>query len=108
MQGLVVAGAFLFISRSSPLETLSEERPHPTIFTPIVMLSMAGQFVVHMASLITVCSAAKQFERSKEELCVPPLIWSRQLLVVGLQLSAALYCRDPEADFKANVLNSSV
>lgn len=71
MQGLVVAGAFLFISRSAPLETLSEERPHPTIFTPSVLLSMAAQFVVHMVSLVTVCSAAKQFERTKEELCVP-------------------------------------
>ena len=70
MQGLIVAGAFLFISRSSPLEALSEERPHSTIFTPSIMLSMAAQFVVHMASLMTICSAAKKFERTKEELCV--------------------------------------
>eukprot|EP01044_Picomonas_judraskeda_P001096 COSAG03_NODE_59_length_15638_cov_7.091190_2_plen_1134_part_00 len=83
MQGLVVAGAFLCISRSSPLEALSEERPHATIFTPGIMLSMVAQFGVHMVSLMVVCSAAKQFERTAEEL-------------------------DPEADFKANVLNSSV
>lgn len=83
MQGLVVAGAFLFISRSAPLETLSEERPYQSIFCGSILLSMAGQFLVHMVSLMTVCSAAKVFERTTEDL-------------------------DPEKDFKANVLNSAV
>ena len=83
VQGLVVAGAFLFISRSAPLETLSEERPYQSIFCGSILTSMAGQFLVHMVSLMTVCSAAKVFERTAEDL-------------------------DPEKDFKANVLNSAV
>ena len=60
MQGLGVAGAFLFITRSKPLDgPLAAERPFPTIFRTGVVLSMIGQFAVHLACLMVVTSAAK-------------------------------------------------
>lgn len=51
-QGFLSAYMFFVISNGKPLERLSEERPHPTIFCAYVFLSVTGQFVLHMAFLI--------------------------------------------------------
>ena len=77
------AGAFLFVSRAKPLEDLSEARPFSSLFMPGVAFSILGQFAVHLASLITITSAAQQFDRSDED-------------------------KNPEGEFKPNVLNSCV
>eukprot|EP01049_Picozoa_sp_SAG25_P021417 SAG25_NODE_7936_length_449_cov_0.880000_1_plen_103_part_10 len=78
-----VAGAFLFVSRSKPLEELSDVRPFSSLFAPGIALSVFLQFAVHLTSLITISRAAKAFERSAEE-------------------------KDPDGDFKPNVLNSCI
>lgn len=51
-QGFLSAYMFFVISNGKPLERLSEERPHPTIFCAYVFLSVTGQFALHMGFLI--------------------------------------------------------
>ncbi|KAL1531704.1 putative manganese-transporting ATPase pdr2 [Salvia divinorum] len=67
--GVFTAAFFLFISHASPLPTLSAERPHPTIFCSYVLLSLLGQFTVHVFFLV---SSVKAAEKYMPEECIEP------------------------------------
>jgi cation-transporting ATPase 13A1 len=69
ISGLFTATFFLFISHARPLDTLSAQRPHPNIFSPYVILSLLGQFAIHITFLITAVKGAQAF---MPEECVEP------------------------------------
>ncbi|GBG89136.1 hypothetical protein CBR_g48843 [Chara braunii] len=69
ISGLFTAAFFLFISHAKPLTTLSPERPHAKIFSWYVMLSLMGQFAVHLTFLVM---AVRQAEKHMPEECIDP------------------------------------
>ncbi|XP_050205184.1 probable manganese-transporting ATPase PDR2 [Mercurialis annua] len=69
ISGVFTAAFFLFISHARPLPTLSAERPHPNIFCSYVLLSLLGQFAVHLFFLIT---SVKEAEKHMPEECIEP------------------------------------
>ncbi|KAI9334056.1 hypothetical protein BD770DRAFT_477535 [Pilaira anomala] len=66
ISGMLMAVCFLCISRGRPLQKLSKERPQPNIFNPYIILSVLGQFAIHIASLVYINALAKSLEPPKE------------------------------------------
>ncbi|KAL6610003.1 hypothetical protein ACP70R_039972 [Stipagrostis hirtigluma subsp. patula] len=69
ISGVFTAAFFLFISHARPLQTLSAERPHPNIFCGYVLLSILGQFAMHLFFLITAVNEASKY---MPEECIEP------------------------------------
>ena len=49
--GIVVAALFYLASQASPQEVLAPQRPPSRLFCPSVVLSILGQFLVHVGCL---------------------------------------------------------
>ncbi len=82
--GLGVAMFFFFVSRSKPLPELATLRPPSRVFSPFVLVSVAGQFVVHFLCLATAL-----------HLCEPHVDPADPAML-------------QDGDFRANVINTVV
>ncbi|MCO5599335.1 hypothetical protein L7F22_053436 [Adiantum nelumboides] len=69
ISGVFTAAFFLFISHARPLTTLSAERPHTHIFCAYVLLSLIGQFAIHITFLVAMTKAAAEY---MPEECIEP------------------------------------
>jgi cation-transporting ATPase 13A1 len=59
--GLAIAMYFAFLSFSKPLEKLSAERPHTSVFSAYMLLSIAGQFALHLYTIMAAVALAQPF-----------------------------------------------
>lgn len=67
ISSLSVAMFFFCISRAQPLKRLSAERPPKRLFTVSMILSVLGQFAIHMAVLLTAIQSAQPHTPQTEE-----------------------------------------
>ncbi|KAJ2413629.1 putative cation-transporting ATPase 1 [Coemansia sp. RSA 2530] len=66
IMGALMSVCFLCISKSSPLEKLSRERPQKNILTVYMLLTVLGQFAVHVAALVYLTLEVRKYEPSGE------------------------------------------
>ena len=59
--GLISAGLFFFLSQAKPLQNLSPEKPPSSVFNRSVVVSVAGQFMVHLTCLIATLALCERF-----------------------------------------------
>jgi cation-transporting ATPase 13A1 len=59
--GILMSISFVTLSRSTPLEKLSPVRPLTSIFHPSLFISLLGQFVLHLVTMMYLVSQAKTF-----------------------------------------------
>lgn len=67
IQGILLAVCFLGLSNAKPLKELSKKRPQPNIFNTYLLVSVIGQFAIHIYSLISVTYMAKSFMEQVEK-----------------------------------------
>ncbi|CAI2170569.1 11681_t:CDS:10 [Funneliformis geosporum] len=65
ISGMLLAVCFLCISKAKPLETLSKQRPQTNIFNFYIILSILGQFAIHIISLIYIVDLVFKHEEKK-------------------------------------------
>ncbi|KAJ1798874.1 putative cation-transporting ATPase 1 [Coemansia sp. RSA 2399] len=66
ISGALISVCFLCISKSTPLEKLSKERPQPHILTVYMLLTVLGQFAIHVAAMVFVTREVRKYESPAE------------------------------------------
>ncbi|CAG8522745.1 9987_t:CDS:10 [Ambispora gerdemannii] len=65
ISGMMQAVCFLCISKAKPLDKLSKERPQANVFNFYIILSILGQFAIHIAALVYVVDLVFKFEAKR-------------------------------------------
>jgi len=65
--GLVTAGLFFFLSQAKPLTKISSNRPPKSVFSLSIVLSIVGQFVVHLVSLFAMLQLCEKYSQKEED-----------------------------------------
>ncbi|KAJ1674926.1 putative cation-transporting ATPase 1, partial [Spiromyces aspiralis] len=66
IMGILMSICFFCISKASPLEKLSKERPQPNIINLYIFLTILGQFTVHIFALVYVAFEVRKHETIDE------------------------------------------
>ncbi|KAJ2512004.1 putative cation-transporting ATPase 1 [Coemansia sp. RSA 1939] len=66
ISGALISVCFLCISKATPLERLSKERPQPHILTLYMLLTVLGQFAIHVAAMVFVTREVRKHESPTE------------------------------------------
>lgn len=69
--GMAVAGLFFFVTRAKPLPTLSTARPPSSVLCSQAMLSILGQFLIHIVAILIATEAALAFVDPYDPSLVP-------------------------------------
>jgi cation-transporting ATPase 13A1 len=59
--GIITAALFYFLSQAKPLPAISALQPPSSVFALSVMSSVAGQFIVHLISLMITLKLCEQY-----------------------------------------------
>lgn len=59
--GILLSACFLFLTRAEPLKKMSKERPQPNILNAYLLLSVLGQFGIHVFTLVSVMADAQRY-----------------------------------------------
>ncbi len=65
--GIVTAALFYFLSVAKPMPILSSVKPSPSVFSSAVIVSILGQFIVHLGCLLGITELCSQYTPSIDE-----------------------------------------
>ncbi|KAG0348881.1 hypothetical protein BG004_003832 [Podila humilis] len=92
--GMLLAVCFMCISKATPLDKLSKERPQPNIFNFYIILSVLGQFAVHIFSLIYITREAKVYETDRDidlERTFEPGLLNSAIYLISLSMQVSTF-----------------
>ncbi|CAG8492646.1 78_t:CDS:2 [Paraglomus brasilianum] len=94
ISGILLAVCFLCISKAKPIEKLSKERPQANIFNFYIILSILGQFAIHIASLVYILDLVYKHEPRKEvdlEGEFEPSLLNTAVYLISLSMQVATF-----------------
>ncbi|KAG0237008.1 hypothetical protein BGW41_000300 [Actinomortierella wolfii] len=94
ISGMLMAVCFMCISKATPLEQLSKERPQPNIFNFYIILSVLGQFAIHIFSLVYITREAKLLEPDREidlEKTFEPGLLNSAVYLISLSMQVSTF-----------------
>lgn len=98
ISGMLLASCFMFLSKSKPLDKLSDRRPQHNIFNFYVVTSIIGQFALHVWTLVWVMSSCnrwifplKMAMLEKEKLKFTPSLINTAIFLLSLLMQVSTF-----------------